>query len=90
MRKGAARPKNALSQITPEFVAAFNRLTPKEAIDLLCRNEVTKRVSTLIAMTKSAIGMCVDEEPHDQIRGKLWEVVEMLYGLRSHAICGKR
>jgi uncharacterized protein with PhoU and TrkA domain len=56
--------------------------------DLLidCRTELAPaESSSAIAMLKSAIGDCVDQQPHDAIRAKLWQAVEIIYRLRAQA-----
>jgi hypothetical protein len=46
------------------------------------------KMANLIALLKSIIGQCMDEEPHFVIRGQLWRAVKMAYQLleqeRSH------
>ena len=39
----------------------------------------TPQLANVIGLVKSAIGDCVDKRPHDEIRKKLWEAVEMLH-----------
>jgi hypothetical protein len=39
--------------------------------------------ANVIGLLKSTIGMCVDEDPHLEIRKNLWKAVEMLYQLRA-------
>lgn len=39
----------------------------------------TPELGNVIGLVKSAIGDCVDKLPHDEIRKKLWEAVEVLH-----------
>jgi hypothetical protein len=45
--------------------------------------EAPEGSSLAIAMLKSAIGDCVDHEPHDYIRDKLWQAVEIIYRMKD-------
>ncbi len=43
----------------------------------------TFEIGNAIGLTKSAMGDCADEIVHPEIRKKLDEIVEMLYGIRQ-------
>jgi len=43
-------------------------------------------VAKIISAVKSAIGMCVDEEPEEGIRQRLWTIVTMLYRLMESPV----
>jgi hypothetical protein len=42
-----------------------------------------KTLANAIGLTKSAIGDCVDKAPHDAIREKLWQLVDMLHDITA-------
>ena len=47
-------------------------------------------IPNAIGLAKSIIGMCVDEQPYEDIQERLWELVHLLYGIRDRTAKKKK